>query len=72
MKKNICNPDAVLKVLAKHRSKNHVASQGKGGVSCYVWVSGKCYSENSLDLTGSVERELRAIPNAHDVHINID
>jgi len=65
------SPAAIEKVLAKHRDRKHIMDGGNG-VSCYVWVSGKVYSENSLDLTGSVEADLRAIPGAHDVHINID
>lgn len=72
------DPALVEKVLAKHRSNRHVMSPGSGssgaqpGCSCYVWVSGVCYSENCLVLSGPVEAELRALPHAYNVHINID
>lgn len=70
------DPALVEQVLARHRARGHVfspsSSGGKQGVSCFVWVSGKCYSENSLDLCGGVEKELRALPHAFNVYINID
>lgn len=70
------DPAAVEKVLKKHRSNRHAFSESTSaqpaGVSCYVWVSGVCYSENCLVLSGNVEAELRALPHAYNVHINID
>lgn len=70
------DPKQVEKVLARHRCSSHLYSHGATrdpfGVSCFVWVSGICYSENSLSLSGSVEQELRALPHAYNVHINID
>jgi len=61
---------AVEKVLKKHRANAHFMNRGTG-VSCFVWVSGKCFSENSLNLD-TVEAELAALPGAFNVHINID
>lgn len=71
------DPALVEKVLGKHRSSHHAFSPRPGlgakfGVSCFVWVSGVCYSENCLVLSGSVEKELRALPHAYNVHINVD
>ena len=68
---------AVEAVLKRHRTTGHVFSPSsvtsgkRAGVSCFVWVSGKCYSE-TLDLTGNVHNELAALPHAFNVHINID
>lgn len=71
------DPAAVEAVLRTHRSNRHVFSPSSSGgslagCSCFVWVSGVCYSENSLVLSGNVEAELRALPHAFNVHINID
>jgi|SaaInlV_165m_DNA_2_1040747.scaffolds.fasta_scaffold04658_9 hypothetical protein len=77
---------AVHKVMAKHTAKSHFMEGGKG-VCCYVWVSGPgvtpkgkpsvykvkdCFGSIALDLTGTLDADLKAIPGYVGHHIYID
>ena len=77
---------AVHEVMQKHTAHRHAFDGGRG-VSCFVWVVGPaitpkgnpskklvraCFGSNCLDLTGTLDADLKAIPGYVRHWINID
>ncbi len=77
---------AVHKVLKKHSTHKHYM-EGGNGVCCYVWASGPGVTPKGnpsvykvkaliggydLDLTGTLNEDLKAIPGYVGHKINID
>ena len=78
----------VQAVMQKHTARHHAFSgHGGKGVSCYVWIIGPgitpkgnpskrlvkaCFGSNCLDLTGTLNADLKAITGYRSHYINLD